>query len=76
MKRFRNFGYSLLYTALKTEAGAQPPGLTEKKTQYKTSEKHYISTNKLFYLFSKIEGIRKTKSRGGGDFEASVSMIS
>ena len=24
----RNLGYSLLYTALSTEAGAQPPGLT------------------------------------------------
>lgn len=69
MKRFRNFGYSLLYTALKTEAGAQPPGLTEKKTQYKTLEN--LSINKLFYLFSKIEsymGYQKNKIKGGARF--------
>ncbi|TNN74282.1 hypothetical protein EYF80_015525 [Liparis tanakae] len=28
VKRFRNLGYSLLATALRTEAGAQPPGFT------------------------------------------------
>lgn len=28
MKRFKNFGYSRLYTALRTEDGAQPPGFT------------------------------------------------
>lgn len=28
MKRLRNLGYSLLATALRTDAGAQPPGFT------------------------------------------------
>lgn len=28
VKRLRNLGYSLLATALRTEAGAQPPGFT------------------------------------------------
>jgi len=28
VKRFKNFGYSRLYTALRTEDGAQPPGFT------------------------------------------------
>lgn len=31
MKRLRNLGYSLLATALRTEAGAQPPGFTVAK---------------------------------------------
>lgn len=34
MKRFKNFGYSRLYTALRTEDGAQPPGFTVKKKQF------------------------------------------
>lgn len=34
VKRLRNLGYSLLATALRTEAGAQPPGFTEMKNQH------------------------------------------
>lgn len=47
-KRFINFGYSRLYKARKTEAGAQPPGLTLEDKEKKIKKiKNYISNNFL-----------------------------
>lgn len=36
VKRFKNFGYSLLQTARRTDAGAQPPGFTKEKKKEKS----------------------------------------
>jgi len=60
VKRFKNLGYSRLYTARRTAGGAQPPGLTrivkigdinpgvreseETKTQVKIRDTHQQSS--------------------------------
>lgn len=67
VKRFRNLGYSRLYTARRTEGGAQPPGLTENENKrhvsnYRKGTSSYVCNKFNDILNISFKGIRPSSA--------------